>query len=180
MSAKNSADALPARKIPVLYFFAFSGPAMSEYVLRAGAWHNLAAVIGAHRRQQSESCCKPQQPGGPALGAPGRGRSLFEVFVEAKLARALDGVAEQCGEPAAEQARDARLPHRELEALGDALVLDRIDLHTRRTVSPGPCCHSLLLNGAGRACMLHLTTSSGVTAVWVRPQLKMPPMVQAV
>ena len=34
MSAKNSADADPARKMPVLYFAAFSGPAMSAYNLR--------------------------------------------------------------------------------------------------------------------------------------------------
>ncbi len=37
MSAKNSADAEPAKKMPVWYFFAFSGPAMSAYFLLAGA-----------------------------------------------------------------------------------------------------------------------------------------------
>lgn len=30
------------------------------------------------------------------------------------------------------------------------------------------------------ACMLHLTTSSGVTAMCVRPQARVPPMAQAV
>ena len=37
----------------------------------------------------------------------------------------------------------------------------------------------MLLYFVGSICMLHLTTSKGVTAVWVRPQLSTPPRAQA-
>uniref|UniRef100_A0A0A9CEJ3 Uncharacterized protein n=1 Tax=Arundo donax TaxID=35708 RepID=A0A0A9CEJ3_ARUDO len=37
----------------------------------------------------------------------------------------------------------------------------------------------MLLYFAGSICMLHLTRSSGVTAMWVSPQLAIPPAVQA-
>ena len=54
---------------------------------------------------------------------------LFEVLVEAKLARALDGVADQSWEPTTHKAAQTTLLDSDGKAGSDALVLGRVNLH---------------------------------------------------
>lgn len=107
MSAKNSAEAEPARKRTVWYFAASSGPAMSAYVLQA---RTKGVMVNDHHRHQGDRASR-NLGGGRRVGTSMD--LLLEVLVEAELSGTLDGVADESGHPSLHQATHAALPERD-------------------------------------------------------------------